>query len=111
MDRVIDALRLEDTRWGYNWKRGVVGDPSLDVIVYNYSAGPDEGNPNVYGVDILVGHCGPSPHASLYQHHRRGRLGRCLDQPGPLVRAQRDTAGCRSRGPTPAPWYLGALAP
>ena len=61
MDRVIDALRLEDTRWGYNWKRGVVGDPSLDVIVYNYSAGPDEGNPNVYGVDILLGHCGPSP--------------------------------------------------
>jgi hypothetical protein len=61
MDRVIDALRLEDTRWGYNWKRGRVGDPSLDVIVYNYSAGPDEGNPNVYGVDILLGHCGPSP--------------------------------------------------
>ena len=27
MDRVIDALRLEDTRWGYNWKRGDVGDP------------------------------------------------------------------------------------
>jgi hypothetical protein len=61
MDRVIDALRLEDTRWGYNWKRGIPGDPSLDVIVYNYSAGPDEGNGNVYALDIILGHCGPSP--------------------------------------------------
>ena len=109
MDRVVDALRLEDTRWGYNWKRGVVGDPSLDVIVYNYSAGPDEGNPNVYAVDILGGHCGPSPYASLDQHHRRGRLGRCLDQPRPLVRAQRDTAGCRVAD-RPAPWHVGTLA-
>ena len=58
MDKVIDALRLEDTRWGYSWKRGVAGDPSLDVIVYNYSAGPDEGNPNVWAVDIVGGHCG-----------------------------------------------------
>jgi hypothetical protein len=61
MDRVIDALRLEDTRWGYNWKRGVVGDPSLDVIVYNYTAGPDEGNPNVWAFDIIGGHCGSNP--------------------------------------------------
>jgi hypothetical protein len=61
MDRVIDALRLEDTRWGYNWKRGRVGDPSLDVIVYHYGPGPDEGSADVYGVDILLGHCGPSP--------------------------------------------------
>jgi len=61
MDRVIDALRLEDTRWGYNWKRGVVGDPSLDVIVYNYTAAPDEGNPNVWAIDIIGGHCGSNP--------------------------------------------------
>ena len=58
LDKVIDALRVEDTRWGYNWKRGIPGDPSLDVIVYNYSAGPDEGNPNVWAVDVVGGHCG-----------------------------------------------------
>lgn len=58
MDKVIDALRVEDTRWGYNWKRGVAGDPSLDVIVYNYSASPDEGTANVWAVDIVGGHCG-----------------------------------------------------
>ena len=61
MDRVIDAMRLEDTRWGYNWKRGVPGDPSQDLIVYNHSAGPDEGNPNVYGIDIIGGHCTSNP--------------------------------------------------
>ena len=61
MDRVIDALRLEDTRWGYNWKRGVVGDPSLDVVVYHYGSGPDEGSPDVWALDIIGGHCGSNP--------------------------------------------------
>ena len=57
MDRLVDALRLEDTRWGYNWKRGNVGDPSLDVVVYNYTAQPDEGNPNVWAFETSsVGH-------------------------------------------------------
>ena len=28
MDAVVDTLRTYDTRWGYNWKRGNVGDPS-----------------------------------------------------------------------------------
>ncbi len=59
LDKVIDALRLEDTRWGYNWKRGNVGDPSLDVILYNYSAAPDEGTGNVWAVDVIGAHCGP----------------------------------------------------
>jgi hypothetical protein len=58
MDRVVDALRLEDTRWGYMWKRGVVGDPSLDVVAYNYGAGQDEGSTSIYAVDIIVQHCG-----------------------------------------------------
>ena len=58
MDKVVDALRLEDTRWGYMWKRGVVGDPSLDVVAYNYSAEPDEGTSRIYAVDIIGSHCG-----------------------------------------------------
>jgi hypothetical protein len=40
MDRVVDALRLEDSRWGYNCKRGNCGDPSLDVVAYHHLAGP-----------------------------------------------------------------------
>jgi hypothetical protein len=62
MDAVVDALRLEDTRFGYNCKRGNCNDPSQDVIAYNYTAGPDEGNSGVYIIDIIQSHCGsPTP--------------------------------------------------
>jgi hypothetical protein len=62
MDLVIDTLRLQDTRWGYNWKRGNVGDASLDVINYHYGPGPDEGARDNWTFDIILGHCGsPSP--------------------------------------------------
>jgi hypothetical protein len=61
LDLVVDTLRTHDTRWGYNWKRGNVGDPSMDVIDYHYGSGPDEGSTNVYIIDIIGGHCGPSP--------------------------------------------------
>lgn len=61
MDRVVDALRQYDTRWGYNGKRGDVNDPSQDVIDYHWGAGPDEGSTEVYIIDIITGHCGPSP--------------------------------------------------
>lgn len=61
MDRVVDELRKEDNRWGYNWKRGNVGDPSLDVITYHHGPGPSEGSTAVYIIDILLSHCGNSP--------------------------------------------------
>lgn len=62
MDLLVDTLRLQDTRWGYNWKRGVVGDPSLDVINYNWGGQKDEGTREVYTFDVILGHCGtPSP--------------------------------------------------
>lgn len=62
MDLVVDTLRLIDTRWGYNWKRGRVGDPSLDVLNYHYGAGPDEGARENWTFDVILGHCGvPSP--------------------------------------------------
>jgi hypothetical protein len=61
LDLVVDTLRTYDTRWGYNWKRGNVGDPSMDVIDYHYGAGPDEGSTNVYIIDVIGGHCGSSP--------------------------------------------------
>lgn len=61
MDRVVDRLRQYDTRWGYNWKRGNVGDPSLDVVDYHFGPGADEGSPDVWAVDIIGGHCGSNP--------------------------------------------------
>jgi hypothetical protein len=61
MDRLVDRLRQYDTRWGYNWKRAVVGDPSLDVVNYHWGRGPDEGSRNVYAIDVIIGHCGSNP--------------------------------------------------
>ena len=61
LDTLVDRLRKVDTRWGYNWKRGVVGDPSKDVVDYHYSAGADEDSQDVYIIDVLIGHCGPDP--------------------------------------------------
>jgi hypothetical protein len=62
MDLVVDELRRHDTRWGYNWKRGNVGDASKDVIDYHWGRGDDEGSTDVYIIDIIGGHCGGSPY-------------------------------------------------
>jgi hypothetical protein len=68
-DRVIDRFRQDDTRWGYNAKPtrtaadngGVPVVAAGDEAAYHYSAGPDEGSTDVHLVDLLVGHCGPTP--------------------------------------------------
>lgn len=62
MDLVVDELRRQDTRWGYNWKRGNVGDASKDVVDYHWGRGDDEGSTEVYIVDIIGGHCGGNPY-------------------------------------------------
>jgi len=61
MDQVVDTLRTYDTRWGYNGKRGNANDPSHDVVAYNYGGGADTNSTEVYIIDIVGGHCGPSP--------------------------------------------------
>ena len=61
MDMVVDTLRTYDTRWGYNGKRGDRNNPSMDVVAYHYGPGPDEGSTAVYIIDIIGGHCGPTP--------------------------------------------------
>jgi hypothetical protein len=58
LDKTIDALRLTDTRWGYNGKRGNAADPSQDIVAYNYGRQPDEGTTDVYIIDVLLSHCG-----------------------------------------------------
>lgn len=58
----VRRLRRMDVRWGLNWKRGVVGDMSQDVIDYYFGEGePVEGSTDVFIIDVIVGHCGDSP--------------------------------------------------
>ena len=64
MDLLVDELRRHDTRWGYNWKRGNVGDPSHDVVDYHWGSGDDEGSTDVYLIDVIGGHCGGDPYAA-----------------------------------------------
>jgi hypothetical protein len=59
--RLVFQLRQIDTRWGFNWKRGRVGDLSEDVVNYHFGAGPDENSTDVYVVDVIGGHCGSNP--------------------------------------------------
>lgn len=66
LDYIVDELRKQDTRWGYNAKptRGPADNGGLpviaagDEIAYHYSAGPDEGSRDVYLIDVLLSHCG-----------------------------------------------------
>jgi hypothetical protein len=69
-DRVIDAFRQVDTRWGYNGKptknaaidnNGIPVVAAGDEAAYHYGAGPDQGSPDVHLVDMLIGHCGATP--------------------------------------------------
>ena len=50
-----------DNRYGLNWKRGLVGDLSQDIINYNNGSDSDEGTQSVYIIDIIGGHCGDNP--------------------------------------------------
>lgn len=54
---VVRRLRMQDDRWGLNWKRGVVGDMSQDVVDYHYGEGVSEESTDVYIIDIIGGHC------------------------------------------------------
>jgi len=61
---VVRRLRMQDDRWGLNWKRGVVGDMSQDVVDYHYGEGVSDLSTDVYIIDMIGGHCpedGSSP--------------------------------------------------
>ena len=68
-DRVIDAFRQVDSRWGYNAKptrsaadnNGVPVVAAGDEAAYHYGPGQDHGSPDVHLVDLLGGHCGSTP--------------------------------------------------
>jgi hypothetical protein len=61
LDKLIDALRAKDLRWGYNGKRGNPNDPSKDIIDYHYGAGSSQFSTSVYIIDVMNGHCGNTP--------------------------------------------------
>jgi len=68
-DRVIDAFRQIDSRWGYNGKPtrtaadngGVPVRAAGDEAAYHWGGGADQGSFDVHLVDMLIGHCGPTP--------------------------------------------------
>ncbi len=68
-DRIVDRLRQYDTRFGYNGKPTRTaadngGFPVIaagDEITYFSGSGTAEGSRQVYAIDILFGHCGPTP--------------------------------------------------
>lgn len=54
---LLHELRKIDTRWGLNWKRGNPGDMSSDILAYNQTNLPDEGNGRVYIFDVIGAEC------------------------------------------------------
>jgi hypothetical protein len=61
MDYLVDELRKEDNRWGYNGKRGNANDPSEDVVDYHHGAGASNNSTAVFIIDIMLAHCGSNP--------------------------------------------------
>jgi hypothetical protein len=61
LDKLVDALRAKDLRWGYNGKRGNPNDPSQDVVDYHYGNGGSQFSTQVYIIDVMLGHCGGAP--------------------------------------------------
>lgn len=68
-DYIVDRLRAIDPRWGYNAKPnrtaadngGVPVVAAGDELAYYYGSGTAQGSNEAYLVDILEGHCGPTP--------------------------------------------------
>lgn len=55
---LLRELRTRDTRWGLNWKRGDARQGmSSDIISYNPTDQPDEGNGQVYIFDVIGAEC------------------------------------------------------
>ena len=54
---LLNEFRQYDTRWGLNWKRGNTGSMSTDILAYNPTDQPDEGNGKVYIFDVIGAEC------------------------------------------------------
>ena len=80
MDRVVEALRAIDGRWGYNCKRGNCNDVSHDVVDYYRGQGSPHGSSDVAIIDMIGGHCGSNPQPAWYDltqaTQQNGTIGR-----------------------------------
>jgi hypothetical protein len=55
---LLRELRRYDTRWGLNWKRGDIRQGmSSDILAYNPTDQPDDGNGRVYIFDVIGAEC------------------------------------------------------
>jgi len=73
---LVRRLRAMDVRWGLNWKRGVVGDMSQDVVDYYFGPGaPTAGPSDVHTLAVTGGHCGPSPSPAFTDVTEATRMG------------------------------------
>jgi hypothetical protein len=89
MFELVAELRLRDNtnRWGLNWKRGLIGDFSHDIVNYYY--GPEGSNmrndTRVWIYDMIGGHCGPNPNPFWQDQTRAtaeaGTVGRWTTEP------------------------------
>lgn len=65
LDGFVNYMRSlggDGERVGWNGKRGVTSDPSEDAISIWYGVMPPiNGGNDVFVIDIIAGHCGPSP--------------------------------------------------
>ena len=59
LDRVVEALRAIDGRWGYNCKRGDCGSLSVDVVDYYRGQGNPQHSSDVAIIDVIGKVCGP----------------------------------------------------
>jgi len=58
LDKVVDALRQHDTRWGYVCKNGDCANPALDVVAYHATAGPEvAGAAGIWIADVIRSDC------------------------------------------------------
>ena len=80
MDEAIRQLRLTDTRWGYNCKRGNCNEISIDIANYFWGIGDGIDSQEVYIIDIISAVCpdgnqGPSWQDQTGATHEEGAVG------------------------------------
>ena len=82
LDRVVEALRAIDGRWGYNCKRGDCNSMSVDAIDYYRGSGNPNNSTNVAIIDIIGQVCGPGANPSpawidvTHETQQAGAIGR-----------------------------------
>ena len=64
LDRLVEAFRAEDDRFGYNCTRGNCADVSEDAVSYYLGPAPPRSSTDVQIIDVIRNHCSATPQAS-----------------------------------------------